>query len=192
MTLALGNAAEGEPILASDLQQVFHHVNATPGCAIFENSGSWSVPEGVHKFRVTLIGAGGGGYTETVGSGEDMYDVDHRGGDGTRARCDIAGVDIGTTYTITIGAGGGANADGGASSFGANFIAPGGVKGSSNTSGAVGGQSATFPAGSLGRRYMMPEYTVGPWQVQSERMYFGAGGRGNSQSGRNGLCIIEW
>ncbi len=194
MTIPTSNATADLPILASDIRQVFHHVNSTPGFVAFlaPGSGVWAVPEGVHKFRVTLYGAGGAPTDVSMSPAPSWA----RGEDGVRARTYFTGVDVGTSFNYVVGAGqvytGGSGA-GGASSFGPVFSAPGGRSGQGSAAYREA-QAATFPAG-LPQLYVAADLFV-PF-ADFYRAY-GAGGEADAgldtvrYNGYPGAVIIEW
>lgn len=99
---------------------------------VFTSSGTFTVPTGITKVKVTVVGGGGGGNTNWYYAG---------GGGGGAAIKIITGLTPGATISVTVGAGGAQNTDGGTSSFGAYCSATGGKKGttSTNMSGAEGG-----------------------------------------------------
>lgn len=185
MTITVSNAVAGNPVLASDMAQVFHNVNKSPGIALITANTTWSVPDGVHKFRVTVVGGGASGRVDTVGSGEDSYSVDASGSDGRVARAYYSGVDIGTSFTVTVGAGNaytGGGGTAGSSSFGPDLIAPGG------RNDGVAADNPTWPSGSPHLFLAVCEYCV---NVSGFPKPYGSAGFG-SQAGRNGLVVIEW
>jgi len=113
---------------------------------VFTSSGTFTVPTGITKVKVTVVGGGGGGgalaaYDGNVGGG---------GGGGTAMEI-ISGLTPGGTVSVTVGAGGagaaggggGSNGgSGGTSSFGAYCSATGGGGGIGSTVGngfAAGG-----------------------------------------------------
>ena len=57
--MTIASVAADEPVQASTTNQLIANVNASPGIAIFTANGTFSVPNGVHKFMVTLCGGGG-------------------------------------------------------------------------------------------------------------------------------------
>jgi len=91
-------------------------------------SGNWTVPAGVTRVLAVLFGGGGGGGSATSGS----YGTD--GGCGGMA-AKVLTVNPGDVLPYTIGAGGGATANGGNSSFG-DLTATGGTRGPNGTTGA--------------------------------------------------------
>ena len=106
---------------------------------VFTSSGTYTKPSGVAFAKVTVVGGGGGAAASTYQNGSGG------GGGGTSMKL-IAAASIGATETITIGAGGAANAGatggaGGTSSFGSHCSA---------TGGSGGGGASTFPAAGSG------------------------------------------
>lgn len=101
----------------------------------------WTAPPGVTQVFVALIGGGGGGPSAIPNTGGGGA------GGGAYAARSAVPVTPGTVYTLTVGAGGGLDQDGGASSFtgdgGVQVVAAGGAKGlfTAGTS-AQGGQAS--------------------------------------------------
>ena len=93
---------------------------------IFASSGSWTVPGGVTRCVVSVIGGGGGG--SAGGSAA--------GGRGGAAIAYVTGLTPGASTTITVGAGGALSTAGGTSSFGAFVSATGGAGGSGGAAGS--------------------------------------------------------
>ena len=119
-------------------------------------SGNWTVPAGVYRIRLTVIGGGGGGgggFTD----GASIWYPAGGGGAGAMVRA-VARVEPGEIYAITIGAGGGggaantAGSNGSASTFALGAInAGGGGGGAANTrGGSAGSGSAGTPGDLLG------------------------------------------
>lgn len=50
--MTLSTVAVDDPILASREQQIIANINASPGRQVFTSNGTFSVPNGIHKFRV--------------------------------------------------------------------------------------------------------------------------------------------
>lgn len=179
--MTLETVAVDDPVLASTMQQVIANVNGSPGRAIYTSNGTWSVPNGVHKFKVTLCGGGGvGGFDTTGGGGEDSYVVPGLpGGNGPMISAVIAGVELGTTFAITIGAGSGSGT-GGTTSFGTLMSSSGG-----GPDGAPG--SATFPAGAPNIYHANSIFCINAAGVP-----YGSGGARGRGAGANGIVVIEW
>lgn len=180
--MTLETVAVDDPVLASTMQQVIAHVNGSPGRAVYTSNGTWSVPNGVHKFKVTLCGGGGrAGAATSSGGGEDSSLVPGpNGGTAPMISAIFAGVELGTTFAITIGAGGTSGA-GGTTSFGTLMSSGGG--------GAGGGTgTATFPAGAPSVYHTNELFCVGPASVG-----FGRGGNdGDGGPGYPGVVVVEW
>jgi hypothetical protein len=107
------------------------------GVDLFVTPGNtqWVCPEGVTKATVTVIGGGGGAYATTT-------ELPRAGAGGFG--CGVVTVVPGTSYPITVGAGGQGKAGttpqgaGGSSSFGSTFTATGGQPNSANNGGTAG------------------------------------------------------
>ena len=100
---------------------------------VFTGDGTFTVPAGITKVKVTVIGGGGGGGSAgggNYGSG---------GGGGGAAIEVISGLTPGGTVSVTVGTGGAAGSAGNTSSFGAYCSATGGSAGAQNTAGGAGG-----------------------------------------------------
>lgn len=89
---------------------------------VFESSGTFTVPAGITKVKVTVVGGGGGGSSVAT-------QVDTGGGGGGAAIEIISGLTPGGTVSVTVGGGGAVNTSGGTSSFGAFCSATGGKHG---------------------------------------------------------------
>ena len=105
--------------------------SSIPTIQAFTASGTFTVPAGVTKVMVTVVGAGGGG------GGDSGSAAGAGGGAGGAAIKTITGLTPGDTVAVTIGAGGagvssGTAATGGTSSFGAYCSATGGTGGRGN------------------------------------------------------------
>lgn len=86
---------------------------------------SWTVPAGVNSVKIKVWGAGGAGGNESSGF------AGQGGGAGGYAM-DTVSVTAGSSYTITVGAGGsvsGSSRNGGSSSFDSSVVATGGTGG---------------------------------------------------------------
>ena len=122
---------------------------------VFTASGTWTKPDDLPDATPVLLqgwGAGGGGSSNSQGGG---------GGGGAFNERWVTAGDLGSTVTVTIGAGGGTNAAGGNSTFGALLTAyrgggassggfdnaAGGGGGGSNQEGSNGNTSGVGGAG---------------------------------------------
>ena len=117
----------------------------------FTSTGTFTVPTNCSAVEVFMVGggAGGGGVYYTAGQGSGGG-----GGGGAVLKRNLT-VTPGTSYTVTIGAGGAgatvsgtAGADGGDSSFGSLLTVPGGGGGGNHTT--AGGYTAARSRGTIG------------------------------------------
>ena len=138
--------------MESTSQQILNKLNASSGgsgyssgMAIFEKSGTFTVPDGVGIVYITACGGGGSGSAGTAGSG--------RGAGGAGAECVWeypVSVIPGQQIPITIGAGGvgpssGVGANGGTTSFGTLLTIAGGNGGTYNSdSPGIGGAAKSL------------------------------------------------
>lgn len=104
----------------------------TPVVRTYLNSGSphtWTKPTGLKYIIAEVVGGGGGG-------GGDTTDVAAGGGGGGYSKKLIAAASLGTTETVTVGAGGvgtyNAETAGGTTSFGSHLSATGGNPGTTD------------------------------------------------------------
>ena len=113
------------------------------GAATFTSNGTWTVPTGTSKALVQVYGAGGNGLAYSNGGTRTAA----FGGGGAYACVLLSGLTSGTTYTITIAAGGSA----GVTSFGSLIVCNGGTNaynpGASAAAGTNG--SATISSGTV-------------------------------------------
>lgn len=191
--MPLSSVAVGDPVQASLNNRLIAHANGTPGRAIFTSNGVWSVPQGVFQFKVYLAGGGGGrGLDYPYGEGEIGY-----GGDGGPAPlCSkiITGQETGSSFTITIGAGGAQGSDGGDSTFGALLTSNGGLHGQNSS-----GSSAVLP-GLRGSHNGTITHTNGLFMylgnlAKGEGQGYGTGGKFfdiYDLPAVGGICVIEW
>ena len=126
-------------------------VNSTGSSLVWNSTGSltWTVPTGVTKCKVTVLGGGGGG-----GGTSNATPIGAGGGAGGCAIKWVTGLTPGGTVAVTVGAAGttGSNAAGGAggtSSFGSHASATGGSGGGRNNASTIQ-TSGTNGAGSSG------------------------------------------
>lgn len=109
---------------------------------VFESSGTFTVPAGVTKVKVTVVGGGGNG----GGSGNTATNVGRTGGGGGGGGAAIeiiSGLTPSGTVAVTVGGAGGT------SSFGAYCSATGGATGQTGFSGAKGGAGGVGSGGQL-------------------------------------------
>lgn len=178
--MTIASVAVDDPIEAATANQLIANVNGSPGRAIFTANGLWSVPDGVHKFKVTLCGGGAGGHPDTSGGGgEDSYIIPgDPGNDSQMISALYSGVDVGTSYTVTIGAGGAtADASGGTTSLGSILSSTGATSSSKGTATVTGGTQS-----------MYRDHFV----LNSSGVPYGSGGAGGGGAGAQGIVIIEW
>jgi hypothetical protein len=177
---------------------------------IFSAAGSttWTAPTGVTQVKVLVVGAGGGNnYLNSC-----CYS---NGGTGGLAYGFVTVVP-GTSYTVTVGAGGtgiasgsGTSNPGGSSSFGSLISATGGsgtnIAGSNvtNGTGSNGTLRNTYQGGLNGGTFIQPIGTTSStnntplvWTASNNAApgYPGAAssGSGSLRAGVNGLVYIEW
>lgn len=196
--MTIATVAADDPVAASAINQLIANVNGSPGVAIITANTTWAVPNGVHKFRVTLCGGGGGlGPDGIGGSGEDVYSIPGGlGGDSITRRIWVAGADLGTSYSITIGAGGAAEAAGGATSFGTLLTVAGGGAGPTGTAatpkpkGSVGNPSS---GSLLSSALAIGNQSVALYDTPSNyQRGYGEGATNGATTGAPGIVIIEW
>jgi hypothetical protein len=108
---------------------------------VFTSSGTFTVPSGVTRVLVEVLGGGGGG-----GRNADDSKFGAGGGGGGYARKLVTGLSAGGTVAVTRGdggakaeSGGTSGSSGGSSSFGVHVSASGGAGGSSAADGLVAG-----------------------------------------------------
>jgi len=145
---------------------------------MIKSTGTWLCPAGVTQVEVILCGGGGGGpgLNGTIGN--------RNGGSGS-VFYDFLTVNPGTTYTITIGAGGAGTVNatgnnGASSTFGALMTATGGSGGNNNNdqpAGAgLGGAASYYHNNATGSPFLFP----------ASPGAFGLGGGGGAARGNWG------
>jgi len=122
----------------------------TPDVKTTGTSATWTIPAGVTKVKVTLVGGGGGGGADNSGS----Y-TGGGGGAGGYAIVYLTGLTAGNTLTYTVGAGGGGGTGAGAGTSGGSTSLSSGTQTITTvtcTGGAGGGGSggSGYGAGGAG------------------------------------------
>jgi len=130
--------AAGMTPASSDLAQLIQAIQRRTDDRIFTASQTFVIPVFVYRINVEVWGGGGGNGTTGGGGG---------GGGYASGLFDVA---PGASYTVNIGAGGGANANGGASSFVLTATSATLISASGGFAGGTGG--GTGGVGSLGVR----------------------------------------
>ena len=133
-----------------------------PQVVTFTSSGTWTKDAGLKYVTVELVGGGGKG-----GAGNTSGESGGGGGGGGYSRRTILASALGSTETVTIGAGS-TGSGGGTTSFGSLCSATGGSDGESSATGSDGG------AGGVGSTGDINSYGQG-------------GGAGNAATGTGGL-----
>ena len=180
---------------------------ATPkqsGMQAFTSNGTFYVPDGVTRVKVTVVGGGAGG-----------GDVRGGGGAGISIK-NISGLTPGAAIAVTVGAAGSGRLNGNSSSFGGYCTANGGFAngnggtatgGDINLSGGLGGpiQANAFSGGGgAGGASGTFGIGYGPMGSGGAGMFgsggdgnasasgYGNGGGGGALSGSPGIVIVEW
>lgn len=162
---------------------------------VFTATGTFTVPTGITKVKVTVVGGGGGGASASSGGG---------GGGGAAIKI-ITGLTPAGTVAVTVGAGGAVQTTGGTSSFGAHCSATGGAGGTSGTNGAgaggigssgllnIGG-TAGGPgcAGGIGLQGSGGSSILGGGGVSAAAGQVYGGGGGCTSTGAAGVVIVEY
>lgn len=154
----------------------------------FTSSFTWGKPSTLKYLIVELVAGGGGG-----GGANADGETGGGGGGGGYCRNIILAASLGSTETVTVGAGGtagpasGAGGTGGTTSFGSHCSATGGAGGSTSASGGLESAGGVGGIGSLGNIKLegadgnsglgdpTSDYTIGGGGGDS---VFGGGGRG--------------
>jgi hypothetical protein len=162
--------------------------------AVFTSSGSWTVPSGITKAKVTVVGGGGGGgYT---------YNYENNGGGGGGTAMEYV-TGLSGTISITVGSGGARGnpgTTGGTSSFGSYCSASGGLGGSSRQDsdapliypgvGGSGSGGSINISGGGGTLFQYQDGGTSSMSAGNGKLY---GGGGNLEDvGAAGIVIIEY
>jgi hypothetical protein len=200
------------------MNAMIDHYNNRGGRTVYVSNGTFTLPAGINRFRVTLCGGGGRGHAAVdVGFGEDSTVLaGGEGGDAPMISAVISGYDAGTAFNVTIGAGGTSGTPtGGTTSFGTLMSSAGGQIGGTPTGvwydavvpkGNPG--AATFPPGAPTVFHDNDHYCRYIFHFGIIRG-FGKGGRGGAgikgyggtyeslhspgpEDGSPGVCVVEW
>ncbi len=135
-----------------DVQVGGNLINGIPRMQIFTSSTNFVVPAGTTRIMVEMWGGGGGGGGNGPTSvlGVQYYTPGGGGGAGGYS-IGVLPVNPGTSYTVTIGAGGsvgsGSGSSGGTTSFGGLLLAGGGGGGMGGTAGTNNGSISYYFGG---------------------------------------------
>lgn len=182
---------------------------ATTTTQFFSASGTWTKPAGLTSVVVEVRGGGGGGGGVSSAAG---YIAGGGGGEGGYSRKTIAAGSLGSTETVTIGAGGtegantgGTGGTGGTTSFGAHATAAGGTGGGGATGvgqvgAGIGGTGASglvnLKAGAGGAGLGVTGILAvggggGGHGAGHPRASTGAGNAGTNGGGGSGACSLN-
>lgn len=175
---------------------------------VFTSTGTFTVPTGVTKVKVTVVGGGAGGQSSggySVPCAADVFYAGSGGGGGGTAVAYLTGLTPGGTVTVTIGAAGtggtfpgtsppNSGTSGGASSFGAYCSATGGSNASTGGIGSSGNlniSGGTAIGATGGGTSVSP-----PGNGYASPTAYGVGGNstsyGNGNAGKAGIVIVEY
>lgn len=173
------------------------------GIQLFTSSGTFTVPVGVLRVRVTCVGGGGGagGNGGCTSRGCTRFNFGGRGGGGGAA-ISVLNVTPSTQASITITPGSGAQANGGNATFtyGSNNLTGGGGgagglgccpnNGADGAPGAGSGGQVNITGYDIYPGYNLGRYGIGGIPVDVG-MPAGSPGR-TYNTGVNGAVLIEW
>lgn len=178
-------------------------IAAPHGQQVFTSNGTFTVPSNVYNIKVTCVGGGGGSYyiLDPLGGLDYIFFA----GGGAASATKSLSVTPGQTYSVSIGLGAlqsntSVGQTGGATSFGITLcVANGGI---GSVGGTVGVGDIVYAGGDYVRGgiaspgnspvNMLAGSTWGGGQAPTG---YGCGGLYNAsspQSGRNGVCVVEW
>jgi hypothetical protein len=177
---------------------------------VFPSSGTFTVPSGITKVKVTVVGGGGNGAASTSSGTISITSTGGGGGGGGGTAIEIiSGLTPLSTVSVTVGGAAGT------SSFGAFCSATGGGNasgisggnggagsgGNLDIGGADGGNGNTIPSGSNGviiRGTGGSSFLGGGGRIGNNGKQYGGGGggglnfNGSGTSGAAGVVVVEW
>jgi hypothetical protein len=171
---------------------------------VFASSGTFTVPAGVTKAKVTVVGGGGNGSAGTLNAQQSLTSMGRGGGGGGAAIEVVTGLTPAGTVTVTVGgaagtssfgafcsATGGANADGTAA-LDSNSYANGGLGsgGDLNIQGGGGNGANTTTQGGNGGSSIFGGGASGAQRLSGSGSTAGASGGAYGGGGGGGACGI--
>ena len=185
---------------------------AGPSVQVFSSSGTFTVPTGITRVKISIAGGGGGSGGARAAAGPDAGAIatGGRGGSGLGGTAWVTGLTPGNNITVTVGAAGtagssapGAGGTGGTSSFGTLVTATGGAGGGAIT--ANEGQNLTGSTGANGT-LTATGFNPVPTAWFAGGFLYGGGAAGNrvernagtgavntaGNAGQAGFLVIEW
>lgn len=174
-----------------------------PNVSVITSSSFWTVPAGVTRVRVTVVGGGGGGP-----SAYDINGYNPSPGAGGAAIKIITGLSPGLSISVTVGAGGAGGGisdptSGGTSAFGTHCSASGGSPSGAGGSGSGGtiNISGGYGIGPYGIplyeafQYVQTSPIIPGASIFGNNSYGAGGGYSGGYSangGRAGVVIVEY
>jgi hypothetical protein len=142
---------------------------------VFTGNGTFTIPAGVTRLKVTVVGGGGGGCN---GGGFGQNAVRGGGGGGGAAIKYLTGMTPGNTLAVTVGAGGTANSQ------------PGGNGGNSTVSSGTQTITTITGAGGEGGPIDISTFATGGLGTNGDLNIRGSGGESGSAGGKGGDSIL--
>jgi hypothetical protein len=189
-------ALQGPATISSNVTWTLPAADGSNGQVLSTNGSgtlAWSSSSGSSNYNISYLIVGGGG---SGGGNSSVNTASGGGGGGGGIAAGIVNVTVGTSYTITIGAGGsgtvGAGNAGNASSFGSEFVVTGGGRGGSYDSkdggdggsgGGGSGRSATETNIPGSRSVFAGGYGGAGYSISSGTGVSGGGGGGAGGAG---------
>lgn len=192
--MTIATVAVDDPVQASTMNDLIANVNGSPGRQVFTANGTFSVPEGVHQFKVSICGAGGGSGAPGSYYASEEYSATAGGNGGVSPLVSaiVSGQEPGSSFSVTVGAGGAGT--GGSSSFGTLLtVAGGGAGGAGPSAPGVGSTGSTGAiSGSLSGSVLRHTNSL---FLNGSLLAYGSGGAGSSagtNNGIDGIVVVEW